>query len=432
MKRPIVIALLIVALLFVGAGIMAVVFFSINTGFDRFSFDANRVSATAEESKNYSSEGVTKLEVQNDAGNIHITGGDVTQITVAASKTAWGMDEADANAAMQALKYTVKKSGNALVVTFEQSPQQVAKNRLDTIDFVITVPREITVYVNVKFGEIDLTGTEGNANLESAFGDITVENVKGALIVKTQSGSVLTKSISAGNQEITLESGFGELTLEKISASDLNVSSESGTIKLDDVRASNQMELFTQFGSVSFEKGSADKLTITTDSGKVELISLQISESINVIDKFGNISLEQVDAKSYDLDTDSGAIEVDGVSFNLKAHSGFGSIMIKNGENATIDLDTESGTVIYEGTLGDGPHKLNSNFGEIRLVIPADAALNVDLKTNFGKIKSVLPITITVTGNVEGDHFVGTINGGGGELTATTESGSISLEILSE
>ena len=89
----------------------------------------------------------------------------------------------------------------------------------------------------------------------------------------------------------------------------------------------------------------------------MELISLQISESINVLDKFGNISLEQVDAKSYDLDTDSGTIEVDGVSFNLKAHSGFGSITIKNGENATIDLDTESGTVIYEGTLGEGPHQ---------------------------------------------------------------------------
>ena len=432
MKRPIVIALLIVALLFVGAGIMAVVFFSIDSGFDRFSFDANHISVTAEESKNYSAEGVTRLEVQNDAGNIHVTGGDVSQITVAANKTAWGMDEAGAKAAMQALKYTVKKSGNTLVVTFEQSPQQVAKNKLDTIDFVIAVPHEMIVEVNVRFGEIDLSGTEGDANLDSVYGDITVENVKGALIVKTQSGSVLTKSISAGSQEISLESGFGELTLEKISAGDLNISSESGTIKLDDVRASNDMELFTQFGSVSFEKGSANKLTITTDSGKVELISLQISESINVLDKFGNISLEQVDAKSYDLDTDSGAIEVDGVSFKLKAHSGFGSITIKNGENATIDLDTESGTVIYEGTLGEGPHKLNSNFGEIRLVIPADASLNVDLKTNFGKIKSVLPITITVTGNVEGDHFVGTINGGGGELTATTESGSISLEVLSE
>ncbi len=432
MKRPIVIALLIVALLFVGAGIMAVIFFGINEGFDRFSFDANRVSATAEESKHYSSEGLTQLEVQDDAGNVNITGGDVSQITVEASKTAWGLDEAGANAALKELKYTVKTEGNALIVTFEQNPRQEVKNKLDTIDFVITVPREMQTTVKVKFGKIDLKGTEGDADLESAFGDITVENVKGALTVTTESGGVLTKSISAGTENISLRSGFGNLTLEKMSSGDLHVESESGTIELDDVRASDEMELFTKFGSVRFEKGSADKLTVTTESGKVELTTLQISETLKVIDKFGNISLKQVDSKSYDLDTDSGAIEVDGVSHTLKAHSGFGSITIKNGENATIDLDTESGTVIYEGTLGEGPHKLNSNFGEIKLVIPADAALNVDLQTKFGKIKSVLPITITVTDNVESDHFVGTINGGGSVITATTESGSISLEVLSE
>jgi DUF4097 and DUF4098 domain-containing protein YvlB len=432
MKRPIVIALLIVALLFVGAGIMAVIFFGINEGFDRFSFDANRVSATAEESKNYSSEGLTQLEVQNDAGNVNITGGDVSQITVEASKTAWGLDEAGANAALKELKYTVRKDGDALVLTFEQNPQQQAKNKLDTIDFAITVPREMQATVKVQFGKIDLKGTEGDADLDSAFGDIRVENVKGGLTVNTQSGGVVTKSINGGSKNISLQSGFGNLTLEKMSSGDLHVESESGAIKLDDVRAADEMELFTKFGSVGFEKGSADKLTVTTESGKVELTSLQITETLKVIDKFGNISLEQVDAKSYDLDTDSGAIEVDGVSYMLKAHSGFGSITVKNGENATIDLDTESGTVIYEGTLGEGPHKLNSNFGEIKLVIPGDAALNVDLQTKFGKIKSVLPITITVTGNVESDHFVGTINGGGSELTATTESGSISLEILSE
>src|SRR5262245_45961764 len=101
MKRPFVIALLIVALLFVGAGIMAVIFFGVNEGFGRFSFDANRISATSEESKNYSSEGVTQLEVRNDAGNVNIAGGDGSQIIVAATKTAWGLDQAGADAALK-------------------------------------------------------------------------------------------------------------------------------------------------------------------------------------------------------------------------------------------------------------------------------------------------------------------------------------------
>ena len=431
MKRPVVITLLIVALVLVCVGIGSVIFFVANGGLPTNLFEPNLVSATATESKNYSSEGVTSLDVQNDAGHVRVTGGDVSQVTVEAEKTAWGVSEAEANKSLENLKYTVKKQGDALVITYKMDQNQFNRQP-DSIDFVITVPREMAVSVEVQFGEIELSETEGDATLESAFGDVTVETLKGALTVKTQSGHVTATSINAGSQEVSLQSGFGSLSLEKITAGDLKVESESGMIELNDVRASGNMELYTKFGDVTFEKGSASKLTVTTESGKVTLTSIKASGALSVTDKFGNIVLEKVDASSYEIDTESGAVEVDGVSGPINAHSGFGNITIKNGNNAIIDLDTESGVVTYEGTLGEGPHKLHSSFGGIKLVIPSDAALNIDLKTEFGKIKSDLPITITVSGDMESNHFVGTTNGGGSQLTATTQSGDISLEILSK
>lgn len=431
MKRPVVITLLIVALALVCLGIGSVIFFVVNGNLPTNLFVPSLVSAIATESKNYSSEGVTSLEIQNDAGHVRITGGDVSQITVEAEKTAWGVNETAASKALENLKYTVKKQGDALVITYKMNQNQM-NNKPDSIDFAITVPREMVVAVKAQFGEIELTGTEGDATLESAFGDVSVETLKGALKVTTQSGRVTAKSINAGSKEVSLKSGFGNLSLEKITAGNLKVESESGVIELNDVRASGELELNTKFGDVRYEKGSADTLTVITESGKVELTSLKVSEALDVTDKFGNIVLEKVDTASYDLNTESGVIEVDGVSAPIKAHSGFGNITIKNGNNATIDLDTESGIVTYEGTLGEGPHKLHSNFGEIKVIIPSDSVLNVDLKTEFGKVKSDLPITITVTGDVEASHFVGTINGGGSQLTATTQSGDISLEILSK
>jgi hypothetical protein len=54
----------------------------------------------------------------------------------------------------------------------------------------------------------------------------------------------------------------------------------------------------------------------------------------------------------------------------------------------------------------------------------------VDLKTEFGKIASELPISVTVTEGLEANHLVGTINEGGSELTATTQSGNIQIEVL--
>ncbi len=433
MKRPVLITLLIVALALVCVGIGTVVFFAFNRGLPTNLpfFTQVRISATATESKDYPSTGVTSLDVQNDAGQVHITGGKVSQITVEAEKTAWGINEAEADKALEKLKYTVKQQGDVLVIKYDVNESQIV-NKPDTINFVITVPTDMVVSVKDQFGEIELTGTVGDAKLESSFGDVSVENLKGALNVTTQSGRVTAKSIDAGTKEVSLESGFGTLSLEKITAGDLKVRSESGVIKLNDVRASGDMELGTKFGDVSFEKGTSGKLAITTESGKVTLTSLKASGALTVTDRFGNIVIEKVDATSYDIETDSGTIEVDGVNAQLKAKSGFGNITIKNGSNAVIDLDTESGAVTYEGTLGEGSHKLHSNFGEIRLVIPPDSALNVDLKTEFGKIKSDLPIAITVNGEVENNHFVGKTNGGGSSLTATTQSGDITIEILSK
>ena len=431
MKRPVVITLLIVALVLVCAGIGSVIFFALNSGFPTNFFEGTFVSASTEESKNYSAEGVTKIDVQNDAGHVRITGGDVSQVTVQAEKTAWAVNEAEATKALANVKYTVKKEGDTLVIKYKLVNNQVNR-KPDSIDFVITVPRKMAVAITDQFGEIELTGTEGDATLESSFGDVTVDTLKGGLNVTTESGRVTTKSINAGSQEVSLKSGFGNLTLEKVTAGDLKVESESGAIELNDVRSSGDMELYTSFGDVTFEKGSSNKLTITTESGKVTLTSIKSSGALSITDKFGNAVLEKVDAASYEIENESGGVEVDGVSSSIKVHSGFGNITIKNGNNASIDLDTESGTVSYEGTLGDGPHKLHSSFGGIDLVIPADSALNIDLKTEFGKIKSDLPITITVSGDVEANHFVGTINDGGSSLTATTQSGDITIEVLSK
>jgi DUF4097 and DUF4098 domain-containing protein YvlB len=121
-------------------------------------------------------------------------------------------------------------------------------------------------------------------------------------------------------------------------------------------------------------------------------------------------------------------ITVDGANGKVKAHSGFGSVSVKNADSATLDLDTQSGSVDFEGSLGDGPHIVHSEFGNISIIIPTDSALNVDLTTDFGSIKSDIPITVVLSGDVEKSHQAGTMNDGGPQLTVETQSGNISIQ----
>jgi len=86
--------------------------------------------------------------------------------------------------------------------------------------------------------------------------------------------------------------------------------------------------------------------------------------------------------------------------------------------------------VEFSGSLGVGPHFVKSDFGGINLALPVDIKLNVDFKTDFGKISSDIPITVTLTEDSSSDksQIVGSINGGGEQLTVQANSGSIAIE----
>jgi DUF4097 and DUF4098 domain-containing protein YvlB len=305
-------------------------------------------------------------------------------------------------------------------------------NKINTVDFVITVPNETTVNVDTGFGEVSVANTKGNADIRNDFGDVTLENIEGGLTVQTNSGEVNATSITAGNEAINLHSDIGAVILKKAGGRDITLDSNSGKITLSEVRATGKLIAGTDYGNVKFENGSAASSTYTTKSGEIELTSVNVSGLFMVVNDFGNLTLDKVNAKSYDIVMSSGSIKIDGAQGSVKAHTKFGNITLTNAKNATLDLLTQSGTIDFEGTLGDGPHTIHSDFGGIEITLPADTALNVDLETEFGKVKSDIPISIVLTEELTNSHWTGTTNDGGVEFKVSTKSGDITIKTLGE
>jgi hypothetical protein len=88
-------------------------------------------------------------------------------------------------------------------------------NKVNTVDFIVTVPSEVTVDVDNSIGEVSVADTKGNVDIKNDFGDVTIENIEGALSVQTSSGAVNATSIVAGGENIDLRSDFGSVTLKK-------------------------------------------------------------------------------------------------------------------------------------------------------------------------------------------------------------------------
>ena len=433
MKKSLILVLLTVALTLVFVGIVSVVFFRMNGFSTNDPFDGN-IASTVEEDKTLEvdSEKALTLKVASAAGDITVTGGDVDTVQVHVVKTAYDSTQARADEEVKTIQYTIEQNGNNITLQYELPKSMNFSNNINTVDFVITVPTEATVDVDTGFGEVSVSDTIGNATINNDFGDITLLNIEGALSVTTNSGEVSATSIKASGKDIELQSDFGRITLEKASSRDITLDSNSGAIELIDVRATGDIITRTDFGDTKFENGSADSLDVETKSGRVTLIKIKVSKQIKVQDDFGEIDLEQATAASYDLHTNSGSITVDGAEGKLKAYTDFGGISIVNAESVTLDLQTKSGTVEFSGTLGEGPHTVSSDFGGIDLTLPADSALDVDLETDFGNINSAIPVTVVLNENSrsEASQILGTINGGGIQLTVQTNSGNISINVI--
>ena len=429
MKRPVVVTLLAAALALVCLGIVAVIFFTANARFSTNNpFDRKNVPSTLEENKTLeiNPDELILLKVNSDSGSVSITGADVDTVQIRVVKTAYDSSQARADQEVKGIKYNLEQKGNTITLKYELPQSMNFSNKVNTVDFILTVPPATTVDVGTGAGEVSVSGTRGEVKIVNSFGAVTVQDIEGSLSVDTQSGQVEAISVNAGGENIELSSGFGKVSLEKASGRDITLSSRSGGLKMNDLRASGAVEMSTDFGEVSFTTGSANALTIETKSGNVTLGHLNLRGQLTVQDEFGAIELEQVNAEAYDLQSNSGSVTVDGAKGRVKAHSGFGSVIVRNAENATVDLSTQSGSVDFEGSLGEGPHTIHSEFGEIHIVIPADSALNVDLKTDFGTIRSDIPITVTLSG--EQNHQTGAMNEGGGQLTVETGNGGISIE----
>lgn len=433
MKRPVIITFLGLALVLVCLGIGAVIFFTAHGGFPTNNpFDRRNISSELEESKTLKvdAEKPLTLNVATASGDVTVTGADVKTVQVDIVKTAYDSTQARADQEVKGIKYTIEQTGNTITLKYELPKSMNFSNNVNTVDFHVTVPNEVTVNIRDNMGEVSVASTKGNVDIKNDFGDVTVENIEGALTVQTNSGAVNATSIVARGGAIDLRSDFGSVTLKKAGGRDITLDSNSGAITLNEVRATGILTMNTDFGNTKIEDSSADSLHIETNSGEVSLAQIKINKQIFIKNDFGNIELEQALATSYDLHANSGSITVDGAKGKLKVDSDFGNITVSNAESVTLTAETNSGTVEFSGSLGVGPHFIKSDFGGIDISLPTDTKLTVDLKTDFGTINSELPITLLLNGRgskADSDHIGGDINGGGEQLTVQANSGSVNI-----
>jgi DUF4097 and DUF4098 domain-containing protein YvlB len=184
----------------------------------------------------------------------------------------------------------------------------------------------------------------------------------------------------------------------------VNLATSGGSIRVGDLEGSAVCE--TSGGSLHFGniKGPVDGHT----SGG----SIQIAECEGTLD----------------VETSGGGITVGSTKGDVRARTSGGSIDISE-TYGSVQAETSGGSI--SAKFMKNPLKdcvLETSGGGIGVYGPADLHVDLDAETSGGRVSTDFPVTLT--GEIDPQHLVAGINGGGPRLILRTSGGGIRVQKL--
>lgn len=299
-KRPL-IALLVILLLLIGAGI--------GFGYIYGSF-TKAPDVTKTRSFHVTTHPTVVINVGSGLIHVH-TGGDAS-VVVKETDHAAGFD-----VSYPSVNYN--QDGNTITIE-EQDNGPVLGSR--SVDFDVTVPAAVDLQLHSGSGTIGIADVKGQIDAETGSGEITANNISGQqATLKTGSGEITADNMT--EQSVILHTGNGSITAQSLSG-EVTADTGSGSITVTQGTLDGNSVLKTGSGSITYQ-GSLDANSsdrFETGSGGVDL-SLPASASFSLSTHTGSGGVHN--------DFGSDNVGGSGPQAQLSASTGSGSITIHKG-----------------------------------------------------------------------------------------------------
>lgn len=176
--------------------------------------------------------------------------------------------------------------------------------------------------------------------------------------------------------------------------------------------------------------GVGGELDAETVSGDIDVDGTTRRMAISSVS--GSVHAERVegDLRAHSV---SGDVRIAGARGDADVNSVSGNVEVRGAQLGRLRARTVSGDVSYDGTFArDGRYDLDSQSGEVRLVLPSNVGAALSLQTFSGSIDTSIPLTLEPTPrSTDGTslrharRLEFTIGGGGARITAQSFSGTI-------
>ena len=260
-----------------------------------------------------------------------------------------------------------------------------------------------------RFFQYDTVPAESTEEQRIAIGGAThlsVSNLRGQIAIASAPGDAII--IHAHKRAWSNTVANAQAALAQL---DVNITQTNDTIEI-----TRLTEEPWRPGIASMRRSPTVSLTITVPATMEVTARLDVGD-VMLADTIGNA----------DLRTNVGAVSVKNVVGDLQLYASTGNITVTNALVGALNTRTSNGAITFAGSLGTGPHTLESDHGNIRLSLPKDSTFAFDLQTDRGTIQSDLPLAFTSDLK---SRKRGTLNHGGARLTINAHNGNIALMLL--
>jgi DUF4097 and DUF4098 domain-containing protein YvlB len=317
------------------------------------------------------------LRVVCDHGSLNVAPSDDNTLRVVVHKKVYAQNQNDANKYNDGTRPQITVSANSVVLNANTNG---AGEHGVQADMDIFVPRDATLDIASKRGDVTVNDRKADVKIALQHGDVAMNDIAGTVNIDLQKGSVRASKIAGdldveGNiDNVTIDevagavhlSGdfFDDIRLSKIaktvtfksSRSDMVVAAVPGDLEIagDEVRGtdlSGPSRLVTRSKDIHIENVSGD-LQLETTNGDIEVHAadkLPLGR-ISISSKRGDISLV--------LPSKAG--------FQVQASTSKGDI---SSDFDAVKVDESNGSAKASGAVGNGVSKMqiNTDTGDIRI-----------------------------------------------------------------
>ncbi len=345
------------------------------------------------------------LRVNTEVGSVHVNGGTQQTVSYTIRKRVFHSSEEAARREMQNITVTAVSQGDTAVFGGEWHEE---RNHRGSVDFNISVPRELTVVkIDTSGGAIGVRNISGRLEAHTMGGGIDLDQIGGLANVHTMGGGINAGSITG---EARLETAGGSIHIESAGA------------RLYALTAGGTLDIGTVAGPADV-KTAGGSIRVRQTGG--ELIAVTAGGSINIGDVNGAATLR----------TAGGSIRLNSARGFVNAESGGGGTVQLMNIQGGAHVENGAGGITVE-LVGDRIQttRLETGNGDIVLYLSPRIACTVraevDVAGSPGIQSDFSEIRVSTEQNGFGPrpwHASGSLNGGGPLVQMSTSVGRIEI-----